>query len=172
MKTEEMNKGVQILLERMQSNPEEFIPDWRGNYPPKWRTKLDAVGRRATHINAKHKSKDVEYYPELPFLSDAEILALHNAMQNLLADRFTEEVMSTLLQDAEVRVVDEELSSSFSQVRNGAQKSQSAYAITASQAKWLETLDPYEKQQAYELLKEYAKKEHVTYKTKARQIFK
>jgi len=101
MKHEEMNKGVQILLERMQSNPEEFIPDWRGEFPPKWRSKLDAVVRRATFINAKHKKKDVEYYPELPFLKDEEILALHTAMQNLLANRFTEEVMSTLLQDAE-----------------------------------------------------------------------
>ena len=106
MKTEEMNKGVQILLERMQSNPEEFIPDWRGEFPPKWRSKLDAVGRRAHHIHAT--KKDPDYYIELPFLSDMEILALWNAMQNLLANRFTEEVMSTLLQDAEVRLVDEE----------------------------------------------------------------
>ena len=105
MKTEEMNKGVQILLERMQSNPEEFIHDWRGEFPPKWRSKLDAVVRRATFIKAKPNMRDVEYYPELPFLKDEEILALHSAMQNLLANRFTEEVMATLLQDA-----DEELS--------------------------------------------------------------
>jgi len=33
----------------------------------------------------------------------------------------------------------------------------SSFTITASQLKWLETLDPYEKQQAYELLKDHAK---------------
>ena len=176
MKHEEMNKGVQILLERMQSNPEEFIPDWRGNYPPKWRSKLVAIGNRANHIHAT--KKDPDYYIELPFLSDMEILALWNAMQNLLANRFTEEVMSTLLQDAEVRLVDEELSSSFNQVRNGGTvtlskvSAPSSYTITASQLKWLETLDPYEKQHAYELLKEYAEQKPVTYKTKARQVFK
>jgi hypothetical protein len=110
MKTEEMNKGVQILLERMQSNPEEFIPDWRGSYPPKWSAKLNAIARRASHIT--NAIKEVDYYPELPFLKDEEILALWNAMQNLLANQFTEEVMATLLHDAE------ELSPSFEQVLN------------------------------------------------------
>mgnify|MGYP003335285270 FL=1 len=159
MKTEEMNKGVQILLERMQSNPEEFIPDWRGEFPPKWRSKLDAVVRRATFIKAKPNMRDVEYYPELPFLKDEEILALHSAMQNLLANRFTEEVMATLLQDA-----DEELSftsrKAIGESQNltlGKVSAPSSFTITSAQLKWLETLDPYEKQHAYELLKEYAK---------------
>ncbi len=120
MKTEEMNKGVQILLERMQSNPEEFIPDWRGHYPPKWRAKLDAVGRRASHIYAT--KKDPDYYIELPFLKDEEILALWNAMQNLLANQFTEEVMSTLLHDAEESFLPQELSSSFNQGLNEPKK--------------------------------------------------
>ena len=111
MKTEEMNKGVQILLERMQSNPEEFIPDWRGNYPPKWQRKLDAVARRA--VNIQTKKKDPDYYPELPFLSDDEVLAVWQAMQNILANRFTEEIMATLLNDAQLQSLDEELSSSL-----------------------------------------------------------
>ena len=118
MKPEEMNKGVQILLERMQSNPEEFIPDWRGNYPPKWQRKLDAVARRAVSIQTK--KKDPDYYPELPFLSDDEVLAVWQSMQNILANRFTEEIMATLLNDAQLKSIDEELSPSFNQVRNGA----------------------------------------------------
>ena len=117
MQRTEMNKGVQILLERMQSNPEEFTPDWRGEYPPKWRRKLEAIGRRATHINDKKKG-DVEYYPELPFLKDEEILEVWQAMQDLLANQFTEEVMATLLHDANESDYPSELSSSFEQGRN------------------------------------------------------
>lgn len=169
MKTEEMNKGVQILLERMQSNPEEFIQDWRGEFPPKWRAKLDAVTRRASYIS--NKKKDPDYYPELPFLKDEEILALYYAMENLLANKFTEDIMATLLRDAELP--SEELSFTSRKAIGGTQKSQSAYAISASQAKWLETLDPYEKQHALEMLREYAKQQApVTFKTKARQVFK
>lgn len=118
----EMNKGVQILLERMQSNPEEFTPDWRGEYPPKWRRKLEAIGRRAVHINDKRKNKDVEYYPELPFLKDEEILEVWQAMQDLLANQFTEEVMATLLHDATESDYPSELSSSFEQGRNEKRK--------------------------------------------------
>ena len=108
MLTEDMNQGVRILLERMKSNPEEFIPDNRGYYPTKWRFKLESVQRRATHI--QEKKKDPDYYVELPFLCDEEILALWNAMQNLLADKFTQDVMQTLLNDGEL--------SSFSQGHN------------------------------------------------------
>lgn len=121
MQRESMNKGVQILLERMQSNPEEFTPDWRGEYPPKWRRKLEAIGRRAVHINDKRKG-DVEYYPELPFLKDEEILEVWQAMQDLLANQFTEEVMATLLHDASESDSLMELSSSFAQPPNASPK--------------------------------------------------
>ena len=125
MQRTEMNKGVQILLERMQSNPEEFTPDWRGDYPPKWRKKLDAIARRASHINDKRKNKDVDYYPELPFLKDEEILELWHTMQDLLANQFTEEIMATLLHEASLDDDDfpfgKELSS-FSQGLNEGRK--------------------------------------------------
>jgi hypothetical protein len=88
----EMNKGVQILLERMESNPQEFIPDLLGQYPPKWRQILLAVQYRAT--------KDKDYKNELPFLNDNEIKALWQKMQGLQGELFTEQVMDTLLRDA------------------------------------------------------------------------
>lgn len=88
----EMNKGVQILLERMESNPQEFIPDLLGQYPPKWRNILMAVECRAI--------KDKDYKNELPFLSDNEIKALWQKMQSLQGELFTEQVMDTLLRDA------------------------------------------------------------------------
>jgi hypothetical protein len=88
----EMNKGVQILLERMSSNPNEFIPNILGEYPPKWRDILLSIEYRVT------KQKD--YKDALQFLSDKEIKALWNKMQNLQGELFTKRVMNTLLRDA------------------------------------------------------------------------
>lgn len=88
----EMNKGVQILLERMDSNPQEFVPDLLGQYPPKWRDILMAVECRAI------RNKD--FKDQLPFLSDNEIKALWQKMQALQGELFTEQVMDTLLRDA------------------------------------------------------------------------
>ena len=89
----EMNKGVQILLERMDSNPQEFVPDLLGQYPPKWRNILMAVECRAV------RSK--EFKDQLPFLSDNEIKALWQRMQGLQGELFTQQVMDTLLRDAD-----------------------------------------------------------------------
>jgi hypothetical protein len=89
----EMNKGVQILLERMSSNPDEFIPDLRNGYPPKWRNILLSVEMRT------NGGKD--YADQLPFLNDKEIKALWNGMQQLQGELFTKQVMNTLLRDAE-----------------------------------------------------------------------
>lgn len=88
----EMNKGVQILLERMDSNPQEFVPDLLGQYPPKWRDILMAVECRAI------RNKD--FKDQLPFLSDNEIKVLWQKMQALQGELFTEQVMDTLLRDA------------------------------------------------------------------------
>jgi hypothetical protein len=89
----EMNKGVQILLERMSSNPDEFVPDLRNGYPPKWRNILLSVEMRT------NGGKD--YKDQLPFLNDKEIKALWLKMQELQGELFTKQVMNTLLRDAE-----------------------------------------------------------------------
>lgn len=88
----EMNKGVQILLERMESNPDEFIPTLQDNYPPKWRHILMAVEMRA--------KGGKEYKDQLPFLNDREIKALWEKMQSLQGELFTKQVMDTLLRGA------------------------------------------------------------------------
>jgi len=92
MKTEEMNKGVQILLERIKSNPEEFTPDIAGSYPTKWRHILRQVEERANGEVPKY----------LDFLPDAEIEELWRAMRAVRADQFTKQVMNTLLRDGEL----------------------------------------------------------------------
>jgi len=89
----EINKGVQILLERMSSNPDEFVPDIQGKYPPKWRNILLSVEMRVKG------GKD--YEDQLPFLNDKEIKALWQKMQQLQGELFTKQVMNTLLRDAE-----------------------------------------------------------------------
>lgn len=88
----EMNKGVQILLERMESNPQEFIPTLRDGYPAKWRDILLSIEMR---VNGGKEYKD-----RLPFLNDKEIKALWEKMQSLQGDLFTKRVMDTLLRDA------------------------------------------------------------------------
>ena len=99
MRTEDMNKGVQILLERIKSNPEEFTPDIAGNYPMKWRLVLRQIESRANGEAPKY----------LDFLSDAEIDELWRAMRGVRGDQFTKEVMNTLLRDGELSSFSQEL---------------------------------------------------------------
>ena len=113
MTTENMNKGLQILLERIKSNPEEFTPDITGRYPDKWRNILQQVQAR---VNG-----ETQY---LDFLPDAEIQELWRAMQNVRGDQFTKQVMNTLLRDGV------ELSFSSYQAPSEAQKR----AITINKA--------------------------------------
>lgn len=82
----EMNKGVQILLERMNSNPDEFVPDVIGRYPPKW---MDIIASIQVRVEGKKDS--------LQFLNDTEIHALWNKLQKLQGDVFTKRIMNTLL---------------------------------------------------------------------------
>lgn len=96
-----MNQGVQILLNRMDSHPDEFIPTLNGTYPPKWRALLHKIDMRIKD------GKD--YADQLQFLSDEEITTLYNKMQSIRGDLFTKEVMATLLVDEDRNL--EELSS-------------------------------------------------------------
>jgi hypothetical protein len=88
----EMNKGVQILLERMSSNPDEFVPDIQGKYPNKWRNIILSVAMRM------QGGKD--YHDQLPFLKDEEIKTLWEKLINLQGDLFTKQVMNTLLSES------------------------------------------------------------------------
>jgi hypothetical protein len=108
-----INQGVQILLNRMDSHPEEFVPDLQSHYPHKWRALLIKVDNRVNHARTKHLDRNADLYtPDLSFLSDEEISSLHNKIQSIRGDLFTKEVMATLLAD-ENRDLGE-LSSSFS----------------------------------------------------------
>ena len=111
----EMNKGVQILLERMSSNPDEFIPTLRNGYPAKWRDILVSVEMRT--------NGGKEYKDQLSFLNDKEIKALWEKMQSLQGELFTKRVMDTLLRGTgDGRWEQTELSFSSSQELNESQK--------------------------------------------------
>ena len=70
-----MNQGVEILLARIDSNPEEFLLSSR-----KWEwLGVDGV--------------------KPPYLTDAEWVALQVKVQTIRANEFTERVMTTLLQE-------------------------------------------------------------------------
>jgi hypothetical protein len=92
----EMNRGLQILLERVKSNPEEFTPDITGRYPEKWRPVLNLVQLRMVERDQAGKHLD--------FLSDEEIAVLWRAMQDVRGDQFTRQIMNTLLRDSDMEL--------------------------------------------------------------------
>jgi hypothetical protein len=88
------NQGVQILLNRMQSNPEEFL---RGATlrPARWDWLLEQVVHRVEH---RHKSDD-NYRIQLPFLTNEEVDALYDKWMSIQGDAFTHRIMRELLED-------------------------------------------------------------------------
>ena len=90
------NKGVEILLSRMESNPEEFELGYYGS-GKRWDWILKAVLSR---IERKHKST-IDHPLDLPYLSDAEVNALYNKYMSIQGDSFTKRVMGELLSDTE-----------------------------------------------------------------------
>ena len=97
MDVKDMNKGVQILLERMDSHPQEF---WTGS--PKWMDILSVVITRVRKLDDKTPSapKTTKEILIETFLTDDEVIVLYNKLQTVLAEEFTQNVMKRLLQDA------------------------------------------------------------------------
>jgi len=91
METKNMNKGVQILLERMDSNPEEFYTD-----ETKWLDLLGMVINRAKQLAGE---RPVGFKPLISSccLTDDEVIVLHTKMQQIQANEFTNRVMQRLL---------------------------------------------------------------------------
>lgn len=76
MRTKDMNEGVQILLARMKSHPDEFCDGL------KWEGILDSL--RAG---------------QLDFLEAVEVKALKNGLKDMYRDRFTAKVLVALTQE-------------------------------------------------------------------------
>lgn len=89
MNKEVMNQGVQILLDRMDTNPEEF-----DDYTGKWGDIIGAVHARKS-IPETH-SKDAP----LPFLTDPEVNALYDKLEDVRRENFTADVLRRLADDS------------------------------------------------------------------------
>tara|TARA_R110000822_G_scaffold24990_1_gene75856 strand:+ start:200 stop:571 length:372 start_codon:yes stop_codon:yes gene_type:complete len=76
-----MNQGVEIILARMDSHPEEFIGELRGN----WRWVTDALDKQNTD--------------GMQFLTGEEKTALREKYIELVRGQFTKNVMQQLLRD-------------------------------------------------------------------------
>jgi hypothetical protein len=89
MNKDAMNQGVQILLERMDTNPEEFEYDIaRGG--GKWSDIVQAVHARK---NAPEAHKNTA---PLPFLTDPEVNALYDKLEDVRRENFTSDVLRRL----------------------------------------------------------------------------
>lgn len=84
MNKDAMNQGVQILLDRMDTNPEEFEDDFALG-GGKW---YDIV--QAVHVRKDKNEKT------LPFLSDAEVNALYDKLEDVRRENFTAAVLRRL----------------------------------------------------------------------------
>jgi hypothetical protein len=86
MNKDAMNQGVQILLERMDTNPEEFE---EGSLS-KWADIMNAVTARKNVPEAHAKNAP------LPFLTDPEVNALYDKLEDVRRENFTADVLRRL----------------------------------------------------------------------------
>lgn len=94
-----MNKGVEILLERMESNPDEFTNEYSTSTTQadrKWNDIAEKIHMRMTSIAQDPEAKPYYKY-QLDYLTDEEINALHSKLKDVHAEAFTREVMGRLL---------------------------------------------------------------------------
>lgn len=96
-----MNTGVEILIERMKSNPEEFI-DEKGSLVDgdtvvrgRWNKIIISVLTKKKVRIVKKQTEDV-YWKELSWLTDEEIDALYDAFMETMRNRFTGDIMVKL----------------------------------------------------------------------------
>jgi len=80
-----MNEGVQLMLKRMESHPEEFYENGR------WEHITRLVRARVGG------NKETTNGMDLPFLSDEEVSLLYDKWVSLQGPMFTDSVMRTIL---------------------------------------------------------------------------
>jgi hypothetical protein len=93
------NKGVEILLNRMDSHPEEFTERKNLGTRTRWDWLIEQVSRRVFN---GHKANG-NYHIELPFLTDKEVDAVYNKFMSLQGQAFTNRIMSELLDEPEAK---------------------------------------------------------------------
>jgi ribosomal protein S17 len=98
-----MNKGVQIILERIKSNPEEFmLNNSIHTETNKWADVIIGIRQRMTKMAGYPTTQNGLYsMEELSYLTDEEVIAMDIALKGVRRDDFTKRVMGKLLDDAE-----------------------------------------------------------------------
>lgn len=86
-----MNKGVEILLERMKEFPEEFVDD-NGEFGGRWNEIVSNVFHRKKVLKNLFVGTDIP----LPYLNDEEIDALTAGLVGIHRDRFTGDIIEEL----------------------------------------------------------------------------
>lgn len=99
------NKGVAILMNRMDSHPEEFTERKNLGSRTRWDWLIEQVSRRVFN---GHKG-DSNYRLDLPFLTDAEVDALYDKYQQTQGQAFTNRVMSELLDEPEDTLTEKQM---------------------------------------------------------------
>ena len=135
------NKGVEILLNRMDSHPEEFTERRNLGSRTRWDWLIEQVSRRV--INS-HKS-DSKYRLDLPFLSDKEVDALHDKYQQLQGQAFTNRIMSELLDEPEENLTEKQMKLFANQAFSSTQAIRDAYTSQANQASTTTSASPPKK---------------------------
>ena len=123
------NKGVEILLNRMDSHPEEFTERRNLGSRTRWDWLIEQVSRRVLN---NHKS-DSKYRLDLPFLSDEEVDALHDKYQQLQGQAFTNRIMSELLDEPEDSLTEKQMELFANQAISSTQAIRNAYTSQANQ---------------------------------------
>lgn len=90
-----MHAGAEIILKRMESNPEEFMG---GGGISKWAQIMNAIRNRVEHrVDIVDNPSGGNPLIPYPFLSDEEVRALYDSYALLQSEEFTKEVMRKLL---------------------------------------------------------------------------
>lgn len=121
------NKGVLILLNRMDSHPEEFTERRNLGARSRWDWIIEQVSRRV--LNG-HKG-DSKNRLDLPFLTDEEVDALHDKYQQLQGQAFTNRVMSELLDEPENTLTEKQMGLFANQAISSTQAIRDAYTSQA-----------------------------------------
>jgi hypothetical protein len=97
-----MNQGVELLLQRMDSHPEEFNaynPD--KHVREKWYWVMGSIKTRMDFMARSPNDDPVTHFESLGFLTDCEILVLYDKYMSIQGDSFSRRVMATLLTDGD-----------------------------------------------------------------------
>lgn len=105
-----MNEGVELLLKRMESHPEEFqesIHDFierdskwdRIMYQVRERVQIMDIESNAVEAPDPNRIIPVRQHKPLPYLSDEEIMTIYNKLIETQRDMFVRQVMAQLLRE-------------------------------------------------------------------------